>query len=74
MELYVMSATLELWWNQSFNHEILVGQTTSAACSYLKWYTVDDSGVGQRQLNGTASKTILKLSEYHDIHSLYALD
>ncbi len=36
--------------------------------------TVDDSGVGQRQLNGTASKTILKLSEYHEIHSLYALD
>ncbi len=37
-------------------------------------YTVDDSDVGQRQLNGTASKTILKLSEYHEIHSLYALD
>ncbi len=32
--------------------------------------TVDDSGVGQRQLNGTASKAILKLSEYHEIHSL----
>ncbi len=30
--------------------------------------TVDDSGVGQQQLNGTASKTILKWSEYHEIH------
>ncbi len=37
-------------------------------------YTVDDSGVGQRQLNGTASKTTLKLSEYHEMHSWYALD
>ncbi len=37
-------------------------------------YTVDNSGVEQPQLNGTASKTILKLSEYHEIHSLYALD
>ncbi len=31
--------------------------------------TVDDSGVG----TATASKTILTLSEYHEIHSLYAL-
>ncbi len=37
-------------------------------------FTVDNSGVGPRQLNETASKTILKLSEYHEIHSLYALD
>ncbi len=26
-------------------------------------HTVDDSGVGQRQLNGTASQTTLQLSE-----------
>ncbi len=31
----------------------------------IKLDTVDDSGVGRRQLNGTASKTILKWSEYH---------
>ncbi len=34
--------------------------------------TVDDSGVGQRQLNGTASKTILKWSEYHEIHKVFS--
>ncbi len=33
--------------------------------------TVGDSGVGQRQLNGTASQTILKWSEYHVIHSFF---
>ncbi len=36
-----------------------------------KWNTVDDSGVGQRQLNGTSSKTILKWSEYHEIHRVF---
>ncbi len=31
----------------------------------VSWcYTMDDSGVGQGQLNGTASKTTLQLSEY----------
>ncbi len=34
-------------------------------------YTVDDSGVGQRQLNETASKVILKWSEYHEIHFFF---
>ncbi len=29
-------------------------------------YTVGDSGVGQRQLNGTASKNTLQLSEFKE--------
>ncbi len=33
------------------------------ALNYYLTCTVDDSGVGQRQLNGTASKTTLQLSE-----------
>ncbi len=32
--------------------------------------TVDDSGVGQRHLNVTGSRTILKLSEYHEFECL----
>ncbi len=30
--------------------------------------TVGDSGMEQRQLNGAASKTTLKLAEYHENH------
>ncbi len=35
--------------------------------------TMDDSGVEQRQLDWTASKTILKWSEYHEIQQFFFL-
>ncbi len=36
-------------------------------------YTVGDSGVGQRQLNGTVSKNILQLSDFDENQGITSL-
>ncbi len=51
---------------------ILISEAGEITKIYFVIYiTVDASGMGQRQLNGTVSKTILIWSEYHEIQSFF---